>query len=246
MLKSKFCILSLTGFLFITISSIAQESQKVNIVAKIRAIKQDNMVNINAKAINNTNNNFEILNYTLLVVKKDIKGNLSKSQQSGKFSILVNQSKILSKLQLNINDKGNIKVYLYIRKGKKLLSKDLLEITLIDKKYSTEKIEEENIELSGLIVENVMTKLGKDFYDYFTQIIQLNGLKYHFIILVEEKPSIGGRNSEVRIKIKDEIVYQFNTQPNDEYLNKKALEANKRIYKYNIKQKLLHKKNRIY
>lgn len=216
------------------------------IKAKIRVIQKDDLVNVYAKAINNSGMNHENLNYTLFLIKKDQTNNLSKNRQSGKFSLLANETKILSKQQLNINDKGDIKIFFYIRNNKKLISKDSINITLIDKKYSSEKIEEKNIELTGLVVENTMTKLGKDFYDFYNQISQLNNINYPFIIVINEKPSLGGRNSEVSIVVEDEVLYLFRTQPNEEYLYNNALEANRKIYKYYIKRKLLQKKEPTY
>jgi len=222
------------------------EKTKNYIQAKIRVVKNDNLVNIYAKAINNSGMIHENLNYTLFLVKKDRANNYSKNSQSGKFSLLVDETKTLSKQQLNFNDKGDIKIFLYVRNNKKLIAIDSVNITLIDKKYSHQKIEEENIELTGLIIENTMTKLGKDFYDYFNQISQLNNINYPFIIIINEKPSLGGRNSEVSIVVNDEVLYLFRTQPNEEYLYNNAMEANRKIYKYYIKQKLLQKKEPTY
>ena len=225
----------------------SQNEKNMNAIkAKIRVVQKDDLVNIYAKVINNSGMNHENLNYTLFLIKKDQSNNLSKNRQSGKFSLLVNETKVLSKQQLNINDKGAIKIFLYVRNDKKVISKDSINITLIDKKYSSEKIEEKNIELTGLVVENTMTKLGKDFYDYYNQISQLNNINYPFIIVINEKPSLGGRNSEVSIVVEDEILYQFRTQPNEEYLYNNALEANRKIYKYHIKRKLLQKKEPTY
>jgi len=216
------------------------------IKAKIRVVQKDDLVNIYAKAINNSGMNYENLNYTLFLIKKDQSNNFSKNRQSGKFSLLVDETKVLSQQQLNINDKGDIKIFLYVRDSNKLISKDSINIALIDKKYSSEKIEEKNIVLTGLVIENTMTKLGKDFYDNFNQISQLNNINYPFIIVINEKPSLGGRNSEVSIVVDDEVLYLFRTQPSEEYLYNNALEANRKIYKYHIKRKLLQEKEPTY
>jgi len=243
-IKVKVIFFILVCFPLLIISQ--NEKTKNYIQAKIRVVKNDNLVNVYAKAINNSGMIHENLNYTLFLVKKDRANNYSKNSQSGKFSLLVDETKTLSKQQLNFNDKGDIKIFLYVRNDKKLISIDSINITLIDEKYSHQKIEEENIELTGLIIENTMTKLGKDFYDYFNQISQLNNINYPFIIIIDEKPSVGGRNSEVSIKVNDEILYLFRTQPNEEYLYNNALEANRKIYKYHIKRKLLKKKEPTY
>jgi len=231
---------------FTIIISAQGEKPKELVKATIRVVKKDNIVNVYAKAINNSNINQETLSYTLFLLKNDEQNNITKNIQKGKFSLLENEIKLLSKQQLNINDKGIIKAYLYINNKHKLISKDSVKITLLDKKYSNDNIDEVNIELTGLVIENVMTKLGKDFYDSFNQINQLNGINYPFIIIIDEKPGIGGKNSKINIKVNDEAIYQFITQPSEEYLYNNAVEANKSVYKYHIKNKLLQQKERTY
>ena len=230
-------------FSFFTFSQ--NEKAKDSIQAKIRLVKNDNFINLYAEAINYSRSIQSELNYSMLSVKKNGEGNLSRNIQSGEFSILLDEVKTLSNQKLNISATDEIKVYLFVRKKDKLISKDSLRITAIDDKYSNTPIFESNLEL-GLIVENVMTKLGKDFYDFFSQINQLNSTNYPFVIVVNEKPSLGGRNSEINILINDETVYRFRTQPKEEYLYNNAKEANRIIYNYYVKKKLLRKKKRIF
>jgi hypothetical protein len=222
------------------------ESEKDSVQAKIKFTKKDNFIEVFAEAINLSKTIQDELNYSLLLLKKNASGNLSKNLQSGEFSLMVDEVKLLSKQQFNMTDNDEIKAFLFIRKQKKVISKDTLTILSFDEKYSNKPLEENNLELSGLIVENVMTKLGKDFYDFFSQINQLTNTSYPFIIIINEKPAIGGRNSEITILINDEIIYKFRTQPKEEYLYNNALEANKRIYNYNIKRKILRKKKSVF
>ena len=246
MLKLLYKYILIVVFFLSHIVFSQNENAKDSIKANIKLIKKDNLVTIYAEAINHSQILQSELNYVLLSLKKDTAGNLSKNVQSGEFSLRVDETKTLSRQQLNIHKKDNLKIYLYLKRNKQLISKDSINISLVDKKYSNTAIDEINMELSGLIVENTMTKLGKDFYDFFNQINQLNNTKYPFIIIINEKPALGGRNSEISIVIHNNTIYKFRTQPKSEYLYAHAKEASKRIYKYHLKNKLLKSKERMY
>lgn len=235
-------------FVFLSIASFSQnEKEKGSVQAKIKYIKIDNFVTVFAEATNENNALQSELNYTFLSVKKSASGNISKNQQSGEFSIATDEIKKLSEQLLNIDeDEDEIKIYLFLKKNKNLISKDTLTIVSYNKKYSNKPLEEIDFEISGLIVENVMTKLGKDFYEFFNQINRLNNTSYPFVININEKPSVGGQNSEISVEINDDTVYRFRTQPKESYLYSAALEANKQIYKYHVNKKILQKKTRVF
>ena len=222
------------------------ENQLDSIKAQIKFTKTDNIVNIYGTAINTSDALQSDLGYTILVLKKNREKIKGKTLQSGKFSLMNNKSKILSKHQVNIDHNERIVVYLYLKQNEKTIAKDSLSIQSVEKKYSLNKIEEKDIEFNGLIVENVMTKLGKDFYDYFNQVKMLNNINYPFNMIINEKPALGGRNSEVNIVVDDKLVYRFRTRPNDEYLYTQAKIANKQIYNYYVKRKILRNKMKLY
>lgn len=222
------------------------ESKLDSIKAQIKFTKTDNLVSIYGTATNKSNALQNDLGYTILVLKKNQNKIKGKTLQSGKFSLMNNKSKILSKHQVNIQNNERIVVYLYLKQNEKTIAKDSITIKGIEKKYSLKKIEEKDIEFNGLIVENVMTKLGKDFYDYFNQVKMLNNVNYPFNMIINEKPALGGRNSEVNIIVNDELVYRFRTRPNDEFLYTQAKIANKQIYNYYVKRKILRKKMKLY
>jgi hypothetical protein len=91
-----------------------------------------------------------------------------------------------------------------------------------------------------------LTKPGKDFYDYFSLYNRTNGVSYPFVIVIEEKPNIGGRNSQISINVDDESIFQFVTQPKDEYLQEAAKQANMAVYKYNLKKNKLYSDEKLY
>ena len=226
--------------------SASYAQAKKDIQAKIKIVQSDNIVSVYATATNNTNTFHSELNYSLLSLKEDATGNMSKKTQFGAFSLTPNESKTLSTQNLNIDSKGKLKVFLFIRKNGQVLSKDTMNIGSIEKKFINTPLNETQIEISGLIIENVLTKPGKDFYEFFTQINRTNNINYPFVIVINEKPRIGGRNSEISIFIKEDIVFKFVTQPKEEYLQMAARVANKAIYDYNIKRKELYKNEKLY
>lgn len=225
-------------------ASFAQAEKDIQ--AKIKIVQTDNMVSIYATATNSTSTIYDDLIYSFLTLKESETGNLSKNSQSGPFSLLSNESKTLSSQKLNLDPKGKVKLYLFVRKDGKVLAKDTLHIGNIEKKFQNTPLEESKIEISGLIIENVMTKPGKDFYEYFSQFNRTNGINYPFVVVVNEKPQLGGRNSEINITINDNIVFRFNTQPKEEYLQMAAMQANKAIYDYFAKRKSLYNNEKLY
>ena len=164
------------------------------------------------------------------------------ASQSGVFSLKPNERKNLTTLKVVIKDSDVLKLFFFIRKDEKLISRDTAVVVSKVKKLETKPIAEETIEIYGLVVEDVVTKLGKDFYDFFYQEYNTSGAKYPFVIRIIEKPLLG-INSEVRIDIDDKMVYKMTTRPNEEYLQSSARQALVVINNYNEKRKFLFKKD---
>ena len=82
------------------------------------------------------------------------------------------------------------------------------------------------------MVENVKTKIGKDFYDIFYQKYNQSGAKYAFVINILEKPFIGGRGALVSVEIDDKKIFEFQARPDEEMLQKAADYALKLIENY--------------
>ncbi len=230
--------------LFVSSSSFAQNEKDIQ--AKIQIAQSDNLLTIYATALNHGNNIQNNLNYSILALKKDANGNLSKSEQQGAFILMPNESKTLSTQKININPDGKVRIFLFIRDAKQLISKDTLVVGALEKKFNTHPLSEQNLEISGLIIENVLTKPGKDFYEFFSQINRLNGTHYPFIITINEKPALGGRNSEIDIRVDDTSIFKFISQPKEEFLRTAAQQANKKVFAYYTKRKLLYKEAKLF
>jgi len=226
-------------FLF-SLNLFSQEDVKAELVSK----KADNLFNITAIGKNIDNTYKEGYSYLLFSLKKDNKGKLSKNSQSGNFSIDPKENRVLSLLKISIHEGEEFKIYLFIRKEDKLISKDSMIVSTIKKNQESDFIEESSIEIRGLVIEDVKTKLGRDFYDYLYQRYMNSGSKYPFIINILENPSIG-RGSKITITIDDRNIFEFITRPNDEYIQNASLQAMRYIQNYASQRKLIYRTKRI-
>jgi len=215
-----------------------------NINAKIIIQTVDNLIDIKGVAQNEDVTYKEGLTYLLYSLKKGVGGNYSKNSQSGEFSLSPSEEKELSKLKINIQKGEECKVFLFIRKDDELISKDSVVIKSAEAIEAKKFVNEGDIEINGLVIEDVKTKLGKDFYDYFYQKISTSGSQYNFIINITEKPSIG-IGSKISIVIDDRIIFEFMTRPDDEFIQAAANEALRYIGIYSNQRKLIYKNKKI-
>ncbi len=214
MLKCLLCLLCVVGY--------AQQENDVK--AKIIVLKKDNFLAVKAQAENEGVLFKDELDYNLMVLKKNAQGGYSNNKQSGKFSLKPNEKKELSFIRLNLNNDEELRAYLFIKHKEKLINKDSLVI--LPQKMGAikkEKIDESNFVLKGLVIEEAITKVGKDFYDFFYQEYLLSGLKYPFIIKIKEKPGLR-RTTVLTIEAGDSEVFEFMTMPGEDFL-KQAVDA---------------------
>jgi len=232
--------LYLVSCFLISFSIFSQSTNVGELKAKIEVVKQDRMVSISGFAKNEAPSFKENLSYKLLVLKKSVTGKYSNNLQTGDFSILANEKKLLSNVKINLQKGEVIKVYLYLRKNNVLITKDTLTINDVVKKLANTSIKEKNIEINGLVIDEVLTKPGKDFYDYFYRLYRISGSNYSFVIKINEKPSFG-ITSQIFVKVGDRIIYRFLAQPKEEFLQNQAQNALRAIDNYNKYQKNIFK-----
>lgn len=225
-------------FLFNTTLVFSQESVSAKIVAKVA----DNLIDAKAVAQNNEATIKDDYSYVLFSLKKGAQGNYSKNSQSGQFSLEPGEEKALASLKINIQKEEECKIFLFIRKDDVLISKDSIIIYSAEKKNDV--IAESDFEIKGLVVEDVITKIGKDYHDYFYQEYSNSGNQYPFIINIKEKPYFG-RSSIITIEIEDQNIFEFLTKPDEEFLRSAVKSALQNINQFAIQRKLLYKNNRI-
>ncbi|AZA53632.1 hypothetical protein EG348_11715 [Chryseobacterium sp. G0201] len=233
-----FYSLILCSFIFLSVLISGQEDKKIN--AKIESKIMEGQINLKAVVTNNTTI-YKELNYLLVSIKKGNGGNLSNNQQSGKFSINPNETKVLSEINVNLEKKDALKVFLYVKdeETQKLIAKDSLELNNDSFKKKVSKVEEDVVfELKGLTIDETKSKVGKDFYDFFyLQYSQLPD-KSNSAITISELPG-RGTNGQINIEIDDKVVYSFMTNPSEDYLKEQLTNSLKYIKEFNAKKNLI-------
>lgn len=222
-----FLLIILFQFNFVS----SQETE--SIIAKVNLFQKDIFVMIDAVVDNNGHIYKSELNYHLLTLKKEVNSKTyTKEDRKGEFTLLPNEKKTITTLKLNIEPNQELKVYLFIKEDKQLIAIDSVKINETIAILKTTAINEYDIEIKGLVVENVKTKIGKDFYDIFHQKYSRSGSKYPFVININEKPLIGGRGALVSIEVGDDKIFEFQARPEEEMLQKAADYALKLIENY--------------
>ncbi len=199
----------------------AQETEKIQ--AKINLFQKDIFVMIDAVVENSDHIYKNQLKYHLLSLRKNANSKIyTKEDRFGDFTLLPNEKKTITNLKLSIEPNQELKVYLFIKDDKQLVAIDSVKINETVEILKTTAIQEDEIEIKGLVVENVRTKIGKDFYDIFYQKYNRSGAKYSFVININEKPFIGGRGALVSIEVDDKKIFEFQARPDEEMLQKAA------------------------
>jgi len=221
-------------FVLILSFSFISAQEVENLKAKLNLSQYDIFVMIDAVVENNDRIYKNELNYHLLSLKREGNSkNYTKEDRFGKFTLVPNEKKIITSLKLNIEPNQELKVYLFIRDDQQLIARDSVRINEIVEILKTTAIQEDEIEITGLVVENVKTPFGKEFYDIFYQKYNQSGTKYSFVIDVNEKPFIGGRGALISIEVGDDKIFEFQARPDEDLLKKAADHTLKLIENYN-------------
>jgi len=230
-------------FIFLFQFNFLSSQESKNITAKINLFQKDIFVMIDA-VVDNTDHIYKNkLNYHLLSLKKEANSKMyTKDDWYGEFNLLPNEKKTITSLKLNIETGQQLKLYLFIKNNQQLIAQDSLKINEIVEILKTTAILEDEIEIKGLVVENVKTIIGKNFYDIFYQKYNRSGVKYAFVININEKPFIGGRGALISIEVDDKKIFEFQAKPDEEMLQKAADYTLKLIENYSKTRNTFEKK----
>ena len=205
------------------------------IVAKIKVEDKGEFIDFSATAENVTPAGRN-LRYEFTLFKKDESGNVTKSSQGNRFYLEPNQKVILSSTQVNRGDEGTIIILLMIYDQEdKPVGKDRLEFKITEE--SIEEIKEQEkqviklprdqakpqdgVVVNGLVIENTITKAGRDFYRYFYSEFYNREIVSPQNIEIEEVPG-RGRMTRISVSVGDQLVMRFFAQPKKEYLKQMA------------------------
>lgn len=222
-------LVTFTLFLFLfSLSANAQEVEENQVIAKIEVEQNENFIQLQP-TIQNNGELFLEYNYLLLVKKTDRKKNLSVNKQNGRFALSPGEIKNLSTTIINNNDHQTVKAVLYIRdeNNNQLITKDSIEI----KNSNLTRVDETSLMLKGMVVDESKTKFGKDFYDEFYSTYNQVPEKFNFIILISEQP-YRAQTSIIQVKANQDVLYEFFTNPDEEYRKQQVSIALQKVAKY--------------
>lgn len=210
--------------LLVFTTNVSAQFFNKEVAAKIKVDKTSEFYQFTAVAENLTPSDVS-LRYEFMVFKTDVNDNTSKSSQGDRFVLGATQQKLLSTLTINYSVEGKIILLLLIYDQEdKPIGKDRLVLedggkTVIETAAppvmaaaQDQAAPQDGVYATGLIIENTITKTGRDFYRLFSQDYLNRGIKTNKNILIEEVPG-RGRNTRITVKVDDQLVWQFFAQP---------------------------------
>jgi hypothetical protein len=159
----------------------------------------------------------------------------SKESLEDLFSLDPYQSKYLRQISLDSSIENKIIVLLLIFNDEnKLVSTN--RVVFNDKQSKSDSVLQEKrprdgLEISGIVVDETKTKIGKDFYDRFYFYYSFNNVRGDQVVKIDEMFTFR-RTTKVMVKIEDEIIFEFFARPNEEYIEEMAKLTVQRVYKY--------------
>ncbi len=178
----------------------------------------------------------EISNKTLQdFINSNSSQNYSKESWEGFFSLDPYQSKNLRQISLDTSIENKIIVLLLIYDEENvLLSSNRLVFN--ERKIAISEEDEvkrprDGLEITGIVVDETKTKIGKDFYDRFYFYYSFNNVKGDLVVKIDEMFTFR-RTTKIIVKIEDEIIIEFFARPNEEYIEEMAKLTLQRVYKY--------------
>lgn len=213
-------------------------------VAKIYADRDSEFYTFTATAENLTPTDVN-LRYDFTFYQADENDNVTKNTQSDRFFLKGNEKKVLSSGTVNYNAEGKITILMILYDiDDKAVGQDRIELTNINgfQKLINDEPQETAVNqdqaapqdgfvLDGLVVENTLTKAGRDFYKYFYSEYYNRQVKTKKNIVIEEVPG-RFRNTRISVKINDQLLWQFFSQPKKSFLQKMANTALDRCIAY--------------
>ncbi len=210
------------------------------VAASVRFEKSSEYYTFYALAENKTSADLN-LRYEYMVFKTDDNGNTSKSSQGNRFFIEGNQIIGLSSVTINYAVESKIIIVLLIYDsednpiGKERIvlpegGRTILNDKPVQQNTNNQDLAkpEDGYYLKGLVIENTITKAGRDFYRYFFSDYYNKGIKTIHNIVIEEVPG-RSRNTMVSVLVKDQLVWRFFSQPRKDFLIEQAKIAMARV-----------------
>lgn len=230
-------------FIFLFQQSYGQITN-TKVVAELLVETIDGVSVIVPRATNKTDLYYS-LRYEFSAIVQDSNGQPNKESRENFFVLDPYQIKDFDRLSIDTGVDNKIIVFVLIYDDEdNLLGKDRIVFNTIEEKVKEEGIEKprDGIVLRGLVTDETKTKFGKDFFDYFYQHYNLSKINGEKVVKINEENSFG-RTTKITVSIEENVVMQFISQPNLEYLEEMAKKTVLEVFKYF--QKLKQKKEYI-
>ena len=228
-------VIILMAIFFFNISYSQIYNTKIR--AAINIEENSEFFTFSPSAENLTNSGYS-LRYEFMLFKIDKNNNTNKSIQGNRFVIKPHEKQMLSKVSVNRSGEGKVILVLVIYdledkpigQDRVVLNYKEDQLQIEKEKIKPKKIAktdqakpQDGFVIKGLLIENTKTKAGRDFYKYFYSEYSNKEIKSSKDILIDEVlAGFGGRSSKISVKVDNQLVWQFFTQPKKEFLKKMA------------------------
>lgn len=212
-----------------------------DVAAKINIEKNSEFFTFVATAQNKTPSDYS-LRYDYMVFVKDKEGKIVKKNKEERIFLKAYEKKILDPVTINYNSEGEITIVLLIYdQDDKPIGQDRIvlpeggktKIEITNEPKTTINSNEvakpqDGVLLNGLVIENTLTKAGRDFYRIFY--LQLYNLNIQTAKNIKVEEVFGrGRNTRISVKVEDVLVWQFFAQPRIAFLKQMSDYAVSRV-----------------
>ncbi|WP_157509919.1 CsgE family curli-type amyloid fiber assembly protein [Flavobacterium denitrificans] len=222
---ASFCI-------FFSENGFSQAEYNKEVKAKIEVKEIENLLFITGTA-ENLKSEFKNISYKLSVFKKNkLNSNKSTNAQDGRVTLEPIQRVELSKTQINYTKQDEVIVMLLIYDEKNaIIGKDRIVFNEETESDAGKSFPVDGIEMVGIVANDTKTKLGNDYYDMFYA--QYSKLKVHTtkIVKVQEELTFG-RTTKITILVDSDIIEEFISRPDEDFLKYMADTAAQKLFKY--------------
>lgn len=232
---SKYVFFLMFNVFFMSFTS-AQEFDAYEVKGNVNLKKTDDFLTLRAQVLNQESFFIDELNYNFVVLKKGVSGNFSKNSQSNDFSLKPNEEKQLATFKINKKNNEELKIYLFIKHKNKLIHRDTLFLLKKEKKIVKKEVDEQLYLIRGIVIDEVMTKIGKDYHDFFYKEYLVTRRNYPFIVKIVEKPAMG-RSSVLSVEVDRKKIHEFFARPKEDYLKLNVAIAMRKLRVYNRSKK---------
>ncbi|MFI8379429.1 CsgE family curli-type amyloid fiber assembly protein [Leeuwenhoekiella sp. NPDC079379] len=206
--------------------------------AQILLERNSEFLNFIATAENISNSDFNV-KYSLMVFQTEENGDISKTNDENLLFIKSGTKIILPSVTVNYNISQKIIIVLLIYDlDNKPIGQDRIvlenggqtdlahfdDLDLDDYFTYDQAKPQDGFIIDGLVIENTITKSGKDFYRYFYAEYFNLQVKSSRNIIIEEVPG-RGRFTRISVIVENQVVWQFFAQPKKEILKQNASRA---------------------